>query len=111
MVEGPFTRSQGSLGEAGGFAVFGNDDLGFEAMVDRLGSSAWADMSINEAIATWAPPDANPTTAYQSFVSQVTGLAGSTRVGDLTREQLGAVAAAIKAFEGWQEGSVVWRLP
>jgi RHS repeat-associated protein len=103
---GPFAQQNGAIGEAGGFAVFPDANSGDAAQVTRLSTGQWPDMSLNEMIATWAPPSENNTAKYQNYVQTATGIGGDTRMGDLSRDQLSSIAGAMKRHEGWRAGTV-----
>ena len=104
--EGRFSRSRASIGAAGGFAVFGSEAAGQGALVDLLGTDTYQGLTIDGAIARYAPDIENDTEAYQNFIRRVTGLTGDTRLSALTEEQLNGVANAIRRFEGFEEGTV-----
>ena len=104
--EGRFTRSRGSIGRAGGFAVFGGESAGQGALVDLLETDAYQSLTINAAIARYAPDIENDTEAYQAFIQGVTGFSSDTRLSELTEGQLNGVANAIRRFEGFREGTV-----
>jgi hypothetical protein len=114
---GRFSRSQGSIGAAGGannnrFAVFADYGAGRQAQLNLLRRSDYQGMGVDAAIARWAPPeDGNPTAAYQAYVRNALGVTGDVKLSDLTEAQLNGLADALQRFEGWREGTVVNRRP
>jgi hypothetical protein len=106
---GRFARGQGAIGSAGGFAVFPTEEAGRAAVPALLNTPAYQAMSLDGAIASWAPPNENDTPAYQRQVQGMTGLAGNTNMNTLTADQIGSVAHAITTVEGWRVGMVTWR--
>ncbi|HEY1722537.1 MAG TPA: hypothetical protein VGG27_14940 [Magnetospirillaceae bacterium] len=98
--------SYGAIGCAGGFVVFPDEATGTQAMQSLLHSSKYAPLTLDAAIARWAPPKENNTARYQALVQQWTGLSGSSVIGTLSADQLTSVIGAIKRMEGWQVGTV-----
>jgi hypothetical protein len=111
VEEGPFTRSQGSIGVAARFAVFPSEKAGTNATTQLLNRDDYQAKTLDGATAAWAPPIENNTANYQSFVSKKTGIDGGTAMNTLTQDQIQSVTAAIRAFEGWSPGTVTYRRP
>jgi len=95
-----------SIGVAARFAVFPSEAKGTNATVKLLSRDDYQAKTLDGAAATWAPPNENNTANYQSFVSKRTGINGSTAMSSLTQDQISAVAAAVRAIEGWTPGTV-----
>jgi hypothetical protein len=108
---GRFADDQGSLGEAGGFAVFENETTGQTALTNLLRTDNYQNLSVSGAIARYAPPTENNTAAYQEAVRRATGLDPDAMMNTLTDAQLQSVANAIRQHEGWREGTVENRRP
>lgn len=106
---GDFARSHGSIGEAGGFAVFPSEAAGQAALTALLNTNTYQPLTINQAISRYAPPSENDTANYQRLIQQGTGLDGDTRKNELTPAQLTLVANTIRTIEGWREGTVTVR--
>lgn len=106
---GRFSTSQGAIGDAGGFAVFGDAGTGGSAQGALLSGPTYSGLSLDAAIARYAPSTENNTARYQQFVRQATGLSGDVKMGDLTPAQMHAVTSAMRRHEGWREGSTSWR--
>jgi hypothetical protein len=106
---GRFSTSQGSIGDAGGFAVFGNAEAGGGAQGALLSGPSYSGLSLDAAIARYAPAPENNTARYQAFVRRATGLSGEVKMGDLRPSQIQAVTNAMRRHEGWREGSTSWR--
>lgn len=113
LIQGPFARSQGSIGSYSGqghtFAVFPDEATGQRALVTRLQTPPFSGYTLDYAIEVYAPPASNPTAAYQSFVRNQLSVSGSTTLGSLTPQQIERLAAAIRGFEGWQPGVIMYR--
>ena len=109
--DGTFTDNHGSIGEAGGFAVFPSESTGYRALLSLLRTNKYQHLSIDAAVAQYAPRKENNTAAYQAFVRKATGLNGGTRLESLYGYQLVKVAQAIRSVEGWKEGTVTNRVP
>jgi hypothetical protein len=102
----PSNAARGAIGSAGGYAVFPDEATGTKAIQSTLQSPKYASMSVNAAVASWAPPKENDTARYQTLLRQWTGLSGDEVIGRLSADQLDAVVGAIKRMEGWQVGTV-----
>ncbi len=111
LIPGDFANRQGAIGQAGGIAVFPNEAVGQRAQVALLLSPRYRDVTLDQAIARWAPPPRNPTAAYQAYVRNATGISGQTRINTLNDNQINSVANAIRTFEGWRTGTVIYRRP
>ena len=109
IMNSEFTDRRGSIGEAGGFAVFPSEAIGHEALVDLLSTDTYQSLSINEAIHKYAPPIENNTVTYQNLIRDFTGLDGSTSMKSLNTQQLNDVINAIRRVEGWEVGTVTDR--
>ena len=116
---GDFARSQGAIGNAGGFAVFPDEQTGMNAICALLRSERYRNKTIASAISIYAPTFENNTAAYQGKLRHLTGISLNTRLCDLTDEQLVAVSHAIRQIEGWVPGvetqikpdTIIARLP
>lgn len=98
--------SSGAIGNAGGFAVFPDEAAGKQAVRSLLESPAYASLTVDAAVARWAPPQENDTVRYAMLVRRWTNLAGTEVVEMLASEQIDAVVAAISRMEGRQVGAV-----
>lgn len=56
---GIFAKKKGAIGTDGRFAIFPDEQTGFEAMKDLLKSKSYRDLTIEEAIKKWAPAPEN----------------------------------------------------
>jgi RHS repeat-associated protein len=106
---GSFSTRHGSIGTAGNFAVFGDLDTGGQAQAALLTGSTYGGLSIDDAIARYAPASENNTARYQAIVRRAAGVDGSTLMRDLTAEQMQSVLAAMRRHEGFRAGTVEWR--
>ena len=99
-----FSRRAGAIGQAGGFAVFPDEQTGMRAICALLKSDGYRNLTISQAIFKYAPPHENNTENYKATLRRLTGLQITTKLRDLTDEQISRVAAAIKIIEGWRIG-------
>lgn len=103
-----FSKAQGAIGEAGGFAVFPTQEAGEKAREKLLfEAAAYKDKTLAEAINRYAPPsDNNDTAAYIEAMVKATGASPSTLLSDLSSGQRQQMLDAMKKKEGWKEGSI-----
>ncbi len=102
---GRFTDSAGSIGRAGGFAAFPDEQTGMDAIILLLKTPRYQAKTLAQAISAWAPPsDGNNTSSYQQQVSNETSVALSTPLHSLDDSQLWQVARVIRRIEGWTAG-------
>jgi len=103
---GNLRRSTDAIGTSGGFAVFSDVQVGFEAHVRLMRSPLYQSKTILQAMSAYAPPeDNNDPIRYANFVASRAGVLASTGVGTLTEAQFWALIDAIHAFEGWRMGT------
>ena len=106
IIAGPFATSQGAIGSNNGFAVFPDVATGTAALTTLLESSSYQSLSVDAAIAKYAPPSQNNTASYQATVETQLGVSGSTPLSALSSSQLQTLQAAIQRVEGYSAGSV-----
>jgi hypothetical protein len=82
MEYGPFAQAHGAIASDGRFAVFPDDETGFEALRALLLTSGYRSLSIEAAIARFAPPSENNTEIYVQSVCRWTNRAADKLVGD-----------------------------
>ena len=112
MKPGPFTYARGAIGDDGKFAIFPDSETGYQAIKDWLSIPEHNQLTIQQAITTWAPKDdANDPEGYTNFVSGQIGLPSTTKLGDMTPEQIEAMANAIRTKEGNKPGTVTITKP
>ena len=94
-----------SVGQAGGFMVFPDENTGMQAIVTLLKTNMYQQKTLGQAIYTWAPPsDGNNTGKYQRNVEQATGVPLNTPMRNLNDAQLWKLATVIRSVEGWGPG-------
>lgn len=106
IVAGTFADDHGAIGEAGGFAVFPDEQTGQDASRTLLQSPTYSDLTVNQAIARRSPPGDNNTVAVQAAINKIGGFTGSEVIGSMTSDQLDRLTAAIQKVEGWWPGTV-----
>lgn len=99
-----FTIAHGAIGEAGGFAVFPNEEIGMKAIGTLLKSDKYRHLTIAQAISKYAPPHENNTANYNLYLSKLTGLPVSKKISELNESQITKVVEAIRIVEGWRPG-------
>lgn len=101
-----FSRRAGAIGEAGGFAVFPDEQTGQRAVKQLLRGKSYNNLTIANAVSRYAPPSENNTVAYQRSIERLTGLSINRRISDLSDAELDKVVGAIRQIEGWKPGRV-----
>jgi hypothetical protein len=76
------------------------------ALENLLSLDTYQNLSINGAIAKYAPAFENNTAAYPNFISNQVGVAGKTILRNLTSRQFNSVANGIWTFEGYRPGTI-----
>ena len=101
-----FTKKNGEIGQAGGFAVFPSLEIGMNAIKKLLRSKSYNNLTIEKAISRYAPNDDgnNNEKVYQKRLGDLTGLNINLVLNSLSNEQLDKVANAIKIIEGYNIG-------
>lgn len=101
-----FTKKNGEIGQAGGFAVFPSLDIGMNAIKKLLRSKSYNNLTIEKAISRYAPDGDgnNNEKVYQKRLGDLTGLNINLVLNSLSNEQLDKVANAIKIIEGYNIG-------
>jgi hypothetical protein len=107
IIYGPFAQSQGAVGSNNGFAVFPDAATGNTALNNLLNTQTYQNLSVNGAIARYAPAFENNTAAYQSFVTNTLGVSGTTSMSSLSSTQMQALEGAIRQQEGYIPGTVI----
>lgn len=102
-----FSRNAGAIGQAGGFAVFPDEETGTRAISSLLRGKSYNNLTIARAITRYAPPSENNTAAYHRRIQQITGLNINRRISDLSDGELSRVVDAIRAIEGWEAGRII----
>ncbi|WP_420095289.1 TIGR02594 family protein [Brevibacterium sediminis] len=100
----PSRLYQGVIGSAdtpnGAFAIFSSPEIG-RAEKQALLRRRYNDLTLRDAIYTYAPPNENDSEQYLSFVMRRTGLSESTIVSEMTDAQLGGIMGAMEQMEGY----------
>lgn len=101
-----FTKKNGEIGQAGGFAIFQSLEIGMNAIKKLLRSKNYNNLTIEKAISRYAPngDGNNDEKVYQKRLGQLTGLNINLVLNSLSNEQLDKVANAIKIIEGYNIG-------
>lgn len=107
IIYSEFAKNMGAIGEAGGFAVFPDEETGMKAIYELLRSKNYNKLTIAGAISRYAPPSENDTNAYHRQIQKLTGLSINKRMSDLNDIELSRVANAIKQIEGWKTGTII----
>jgi RHS repeat-associated protein len=101
IVSGPFTSRNGEIGSDGRFAVFPAAATGRQAMDTLLHGDSYINLSINAAVARYAPAFENNTAAYQQFLTNALGVSGNTPLSSLSPAQFQTLENAITRVEGF----------
>lgn len=107
ITSGSFATAHGAIGKDNdGFAIFSDAATGQSALVALLSTSSVQARTLDDEIATYAPPSENDTGTYQANVEAAVGVSGTTLISALTADQLNTLAQAIKTQEGYVEGTI-----
>ena len=106
LRNGSIAKANGSIGQAGGFAVFPDYLSGRNALEVLLGSSLYRNETVGSFLNKYAPSSENDTGAYRNFLERQTGLDGGLRLSSLNNAQLNSVMNAIQKYEGYTPGTV-----
>lgn len=104
IINSDFANTNGAIGDDGTFAIFPSEEIGFDTIVQLLRTRTYSALSLEDAIARYAPPTENDTASYVAFVSSETEVEPSEIVGDLRIAKIRSIARAIRSMEGWTEG-------
>jgi len=105
MEAGDFANAHGAIGSDGRFAIFPDMATGVKALSTLLVSGSYRNLSMQQAMIRYAPPNENDTSAYISFVSTRVGVDPSTLMSALTGDQLSSFVQAIYHYEGGTPGT------
>ncbi|BCG91424.1 hypothetical protein [Mesorhizobium sp. 131-2-1] len=91
----------GAIGDDGRFAVFGSRKLGLQAQAHLLfDNNQYANLTLGQAIAAYAPSFENNTAAYAAAVAAASGVSLNTKMKDIPASKQTAVLGAMHAVEG-----------
>jgi len=85
---------------SGRFRVFGSMADGHAGMDALLHSATYFNLSINDAVSTYAPGMENNTAAYQQFLTNTLHVSGNTPLSSLSPAQFHTLERAITVQEG-----------
>ncbi len=101
-----FAKENGSIGDANGFAVFPDYEAGRRALARLLRGGKYQNLSIFDAVATYAPPeDKNDVENYRKLLRQFTKLDLNRKFKSLAAKEFQIVLDAIQRIEGWKPGT------
>ncbi len=102
---GPFARSLGAVGSDGRFAVFPSYEAGRQAKEQLIFSSpSYRDLTLEQAISRYAPPNENNTRSYINQVAAAAGVPASTPMSQIPQSVRGNVLNAMERVEGFKPG-------
>lgn len=103
---GNFANAHGAIGDDGHFAIFPDAQMGLNALIALLQAPVYNNLSLREAMFTYAPPNWNNTQGYLQYIKTQTGLDSDSSLKSLTVDQFESVAKAIRKHEGNTPGQV-----
>jgi len=107
LRNGSIAKENGSIGEAGGFAVFPTLEAGEKARYNLLfKSNAYKNLNVRQAISKYAPPSENNTENYIRQVTTAIGVSDLTPIASLDENQKQAWLKASERVEGFTPGKV-----
>jgi len=102
---GPFAQSLGAVGSDGRFAVFPSYEAGRQAKEQLIFSSpSYRDLTLEQAISRYAPPNENNTRSYINQVAAAAGVPASTPMSQIPQSVRGNVLNAMERVEGFKPG-------
>lgn len=106
--KGSYSQSKGAVGDDGAFAVFPTLDAGMDAKEDLIfaPNSKYINLSIQDAMAKYAPPNENDTHGYVQKICQATGSTPDTPLSKLNPAQRDAMLKTISKQEGFKVGNI-----
>jgi hypothetical protein len=106
LVGGKIARRNGSIGTAGGFAVFPDYASGHRGLIDCL-QSTHGKKPLSVMIKAYAPENENDTAKYLEFLRKKTGVRSEKKIRDFSLDEFARLWKAIEKMEGWKEGTIV----
>lgn len=111
---GDFAINQGAIGSGAvpqgrqrGFAIFPTLSAGEEARrALQFESPRYRDLTIEQAISRYAPPNENNTRGYIDAVTRAAGVPAGTKMSELTPQQQASFLAAQSQVEGMRQGDI-----
>jgi hypothetical protein len=105
---GNLRSSKAQIGTNKGFAVFSDVSVGKAAQSSLLfdPKSAYANLSVKQAITKYAPPTENNTNAYVSAITAAAGVSPDTKLSNMTAAQQKSMLDAMGRIEGYKAGKV-----
>jgi hypothetical protein len=104
IIKGVKARKLGSIGAAGGFAVFPDYETGREALKAVLLTS-YPQTTLYRLVSFYAPNSENNVPRYRKMLHDFTGLSLRRKVGELSANELILVMEAIERIEGTRKGN------
>ncbi len=104
MRKGTKSRSLGSIGVAGGFAVFPDYQTGRAALKGLL-QSTYLHWSLFRLVEKYAPPQENDTENYRKLLKKLTGFDLKRAVHSLNSKEMEKLLDAIQRIEGFELGT------
>ena len=106
LVQGEVSKRYGSIGSAGGFAIFPNYEAGHRALLDSL-KIIHGNKDIPALMNVFAPPKENDTKKYILFLLKKTGVKRDKKIKDFSEKEFEKLWQGIEKMEGWgQEGKI-----
>jgi hypothetical protein len=81
-----------------GFAIFPDAPAGFRALFAQIDLDKSRNLSLEDFIGKYAPPNENNTSSYLSFVSEQIGCIPSTKLYCVSKYALGACIAQMEGY-------------
>lgn len=103
---GEFTKKNGAIGKAGGFACFPEKETGKKALIALFKTNSYQKGTLRDAIYRYAPPQENDTENYLKHVAQELQVSPDIPFSKLSEKQLAKLAEIIEKHEGFKEGKI-----
>ncbi|HEY8269706.1 MAG TPA: DUF3892 domain-containing protein [Pseudobdellovibrionaceae bacterium] len=107
LVPGNVSKRNGTIGAAGGFAIFPDYETGHCALLDSL-KNVHGNKDIALLMKVYAPPKENDTKKYIAFMRKKIGIKGNKKIKEFSDVEFEKLWRAIEQMEGWgKEGTIL----
>ena len=103
IVSGKKARTLGSIGSAGGFAIFPDLKIGRNAL-KRVLQTSYPNTTLFRLVGYYAPQKENDVKRYRKLLRDFTGFDLKRTVSDLSSQELERLMDAIQRIEGFRHG-------
>ncbi len=108
-ANGSYAKSQGSVGQAGAFAVFNSMEEGYAAQENLIHNGVnYKNLTMSEMVHRYAPSsDSNNPGAYTAYLASRTGISPNKVMSDMTDEEIHTLTRSMSVYEGMKAGTLI----